>query len=225
MKDIAFRHNSQDNWVFSRVNIDIKAGECLAIVGVSGAGKSTLLKCLSGLYPVQTGAINHDGVSVYNNSTFRGLSAAVFQDDALLSGSILDNIAGFSEQPDIDKAISTAQMACIHNDILAMPMQYQTLVGDMGSALSGGQLQRLLLARALYQDPQILFLDEASSHLDIGNEATINSHLKTLLITRIIVAHRPQTIALADRVLCLHNGILQPATNDDATQLTDSKGD
>ena len=102
---------------------------------------------------------------------------------------------------------------CIHHEILTMPMQYHTLVGDMGNSLSGGQKQRLLLARALYQQPSILFLDEASSHLDIENERKINQHLKALNMTRIMVAHRPQTIAMADKVFELNEGELCPLTD------------
>jgi ATP-binding cassette subfamily B protein RaxB len=108
------------------------------------------------------------------------------------------------------RLVQVAQMACIHHEILAMPMQYHTLVGDMGSSLSGGQKQRLLLARALYQQPDILFLDEASSHLDLDNERVINRHLKALNITRIMVAHRPQSIAQADAVYQLSEGRLTP---------------
>jgi len=104
-----------------------------------------------------------------------------------------------------------------------MPMQYQTLVGDMGSTLSGGQVQRIMLARALYQQPDILFLDEASSHLDMGNEAQINHNLRQLRITRIIIAHRPQTIALADRVFELRNGKLHPVAGHATPNLSTPK--
>ena len=104
--------------------------------------------------------------------------------------------------------VYVAQLGCIHEEIMQMPIQYHSLVGDMGSSLSGGQKQRLLLARALYQEPDILFLDEASSHLDMENEAQINHHLKSLNMTRIIVAHRPQSIAMADKVYRLENGNL-----------------
>ena len=114
----------------------------------------------------------------------------------------------FEEAPDLKKMVYVAQLACIHEEIMQMPMQYHSLVGDMGSSLSGGQKQRLLLARALYQEPDILFLDEASSHLDMENEAQINHHLKSLNMTRIIVAHRPQSIAMADKVYRLENGNL-----------------
>jgi ATP-binding cassette subfamily B protein RaxB len=91
---------------------------------------------------------------------------------------------------------------------MTMPMQYQTLVGDMGSCLSGGQLQRVLIARALYRQPDILFMDEATAHLDTNSEKKVNANLRKSSITRIIVAHRPETIAMADRVYCLEDGSL-----------------
>ena len=135
--------------------------------------------------------------------------ASVLQEDTLLNGSIADNISCFSETACLEQIIHAAQLACIHEEIASMPMQYHSLVGDMGSSLSGGQKQRLLLARALYQCPDILFLDEASSHLDMANEENINRHLSALNITRIMVAHRPQSIAIANTVYRLTHTSLQ----------------
>ncbi|GMM69733.1 peptidase domain-containing ABC transporter [Alteromonas sp. MTD1] len=242
---IGYRYSENSEWVFRNLNIAVKAGEIIAIVGDSGSGKSTLLKCLMGLYPLNEGRLKHfhtaeckkpenvlsqqDLSAPYSSeaSSSEGCSseacppqyhsigerapikvASVLQEDTCLSGTIADNISCFEDNPSIEKIVRSAQLACLHDEIAAMPMQYFTLIGDMGSSLSGGQKQRLLLARALYQNPDILFLDEASSHLDIENEAKINAHLKSLNITRIIVAHRPQSIAIADRVLCLRNGQL-----------------
>ncbi|MEC8377139.1 MAG: peptidase domain-containing ABC transporter [Pseudomonadota bacterium] len=237
---IGYRYGENSEWVFRNLNIAVKAGEIIAIVGDSGSGKSTLLKCLMGLYPLCEGKLKHfhaaasktsEGLLSQQNSSQPYSSeansseacspqchsieerapikvASVLQEDTCLSGTIADNISCFEDNPSIEKIVRSAQLACLHDEIAAMPMQYFTLIGDMGSSLSGGQKQRLLLARALYQSPDILFLDEASSHLDIENEAKINAHLKSLNITRIIVAHRPQSIAIADRVLCLRNGQL-----------------
>jgi len=239
-EQIGYRYSENSEWVFRNLNIAVKAGEIIAIVGDSGSGKSTLLKCLMGLYPLCEGKLRHfhaaasktseSLLSQQNSSqpysSEAGSSeacspqshsiverapikvASVLQEDTCLSGTIADNISCFEDNPSIEKIVRAAQLACLHDEIAAMPMQYFTLIGDMGSSLSGGQKQRLLLARALYQTPDILFLDEASSHLDIENEAKINAHLKSLNITRIIVAHRPQSIAIADRVLCLRNGQL-----------------
>ena len=239
-EQIGYRYSENSEWVFRNLNIAVKAGEIIAIVGDSGSGKSTLLKCLMGLYPLCEGKLRHfhaaasktseSLLSQQNSSqpysSEAGSSeacspqshsiverapikvASVLQEDTCLSGTIADNISCFEDNPSIEKIVRAAQLACLHDEIAAMPMQYFTLIGDMGSSLSGGQKQRLLLARALYQTPDILFLDEASSHLDIENEAKINAHLKSLNITRIIEAHRPQSIAIADRVLCLRNGQL-----------------
>ena len=128
------------------------------------------------------------------------------QEDTLIAGSIADNICFFDLQADQQAIQVCAQMAAVHDDIVKMPMGYQTLVGDMGSSLSGGQKQRVLLARALYKKPSVLALDEATSHLDIANEQRVTQTLGQLQLTRIIVAHRPETIAGAQRVLVLQNG-------------------
>ncbi len=198
---LSYRYSETNAWVFKNLMFSVHSGEIVAITGDSGCGKSTMLKCLMGLYPVSEGNIEHP-------SSTNPVIASVLQEDTCLSGTIAQNICCFEEAPDLKKMVYVAQLACIHEDIIQMPMQYHSLVGDMGSSLSGGQKQRLLLARALYQEPDILFLDEASSHLDMENEAQINHHLKSLNMTRIIVAHRPQSIAMADKVYRLENGNL-----------------
>ena len=104
-------------------------------------------------------------------------------------------------------------MAAIHQDICQMPMGYKSLIGDMGSALSSGQKQRLILARALYREPKILFMDEATSHLDIVTESVVNQAMKKLNITRVVIAHRPETIKAADRVIDLTQLLQRPAIN------------
>jgi ATP-binding cassette subfamily B protein RaxB len=134
------------------------------------------------------------------------------QEDHLLSGSIVENIAFFDPATDLASAQASAEMAGIHADIMRMPMGYNTLIGDMGSTLSGGQRQRVLLARALYRKPRILFLDEGTSHLDPALEAQVNAALATLAVTRVIIAHRPQTVAAASRVLRLEGGRLSSQT-------------
>ena len=223
--NLSYRYGEGCNCIFENLNLSVKAGEIIAIVGASGSGKSTLLKCLMGLYAPSEGTVSHNMISSSNHAP---TIASVLQEDMCLSGSMAENISCFDEIPNQEKIVRAAQLACIHDEICAMPMQYHSLVGDMGSSLSGGQKQRLLLARALYRSPDILFLDEASSHLDIQNEHIINTHLKALNITRIMVAHRPQTIALADTVYQLVDGTLQryPASEiveeNDTTPLGDS---
>ena len=206
-KNLSFQYSEASEPVFKHINLTVHRGDIIAITGGSGSGKSTLIKCLMGLYAPSEGSVSHQQ---HNAQHEKCKIASVLQEDTLLNGSIADNISCFSETPCLEQIIHAAQLACIHDEIASMPMQYHSLVGDMGSSLSGGQKQRLLLARALYQCPDILFLDEASSHLDMANEEKINRHLKALNITRIMVAHRPQSIAIADTVYCLTNTSLQP---------------
>lgn len=201
---LSYQYSPSEPYIFKHLCLNVVSGECVAIVGPSGSGKSTLLKCLMGLLSPTEGKLTT--LSLSNTPDLK--IAAVLQDDMCLSGTIADNIACFDEAPDMNRIAHAAAIACLHHEIINMPMQYNTLVGDMGTSLSGGQRQRLFLARALYSNPEILFLDEASSHLDINNEAQINHHLKQLKITRIIVAHRPQTIAMADTVYQLSEGQL-----------------
>lgn len=205
VKDVSYRYSENSEFIFENLSLNIKAGEITAIIGASGSGKSTLLKCLMGLYPLTKGKIN---ALALPHRKQPAKIASVLQDDMCLSGTIAQNISCFEDTPDLEKVVYASQLACIHNEIVDMPMQYQSLIGDMGSSLSGGQKQRLLLARALYQSPDILFLDEASSHLDVDNERQINLHLKALNITRILIAHRPQSIAMADTVYRLCDGNL-----------------
>ncbi|MCH8553509.1 MAG: ATP-binding cassette domain-containing protein, partial [Natronospirillum sp.] len=170
-------------------------------------GKTTLLKCLMGLLTPTAGEIKVDGQPVHQMPDYRASIAAVMQDEQLLSGSIADNIACFDPQPDMSRVQEAAQLAAIHEDIMSMAMQYNTLVGDMGTSLSGGQKQRVVLARALYRQPRILFMDEATSHLDADNEQRVNDNIRHLNMTRIIVAHRQETIESADRVIALATSV------------------
>jgi ATP-binding cassette subfamily B protein RaxB len=163
---------------------------------------SGLLKPTEGEVLIDQIPITQLGLSAY-----RRLVGTVMQEDVLLAGSISDNIAFFDSHSNQAQVELCAQAAAIHQDIVAMPMGYQTLVGDMGSSLSGGQKQRVLLARALYKQPNILALDEATSHLDIENEHKVNQALAQLSLTRIMVAHRPETINAAERVVMLKDGL------------------
>lgn len=210
--NVGYRYSAHSPFIFNHINVHIEHGECVAIVGASGSGKTTLLHCLMGLLTPDNGSIYWGTQDINDSASYRQQISAVTQDDQCLSGSILNNIACFDAQPDLQRAAWAAQMACIHNDIMAMPMQYQTLVGDMGSCLSGGQLQRVLIARALYRQPHILFMDEATAHLDTESEKQVNANLRNCEITRIIIAHRPQTIAMADKVYRLENGTLTLST-------------
>lgn len=205
VKSLFFRYSDSEPWLLEDINLEIVAGECVAITGPSGVGKSTLLKLLAGLLQPQSG-----DVLIGRHSVVAGRAAAlskvgfVLQDDSLFGGTIAENIAFASDTPDASRVEECARLACLHDEIVAMPMGYDTLIGDMGNALSGGQQQRLLLARALYPEPSILILDEATSHLDIATEQRIAEMLSQLRITRIFAAHRPDTVAIADRVISFY---------------------
>lgn len=207
-----FRYSADQPWVAQNCSFEVAAGESVAIVGASGCGKSTLIKLLSGLCDPAGGTIRIGGMELRHigKERLREMTSVVMQDDQLLSGSIADNIALFDPSLDMAKVERVAAMAGVAADIERMPMRYQTLVGDMGSSLSGGQRQRICLARALYRDPKILLLDEATSHLDIALEAEVSARIAKLQLTRIIVAHRHETIRSADRVLFFANGTLNP---------------
>lgn len=208
---VSFRYGDDEPWVLHDVHLRIPAGECVAITGESGCGKTTLLKVLMGLLPPTSGEVRIGGVPVARMGVraYRRRIAAVLQDDQLLAGSIEANIAFFEPGPDRARVEACARQAAIHDEIAAMPMGYETLVGDMGSSLSGGQKQRVLLARALYKQPDVLLLDEATSHLDVRREGLINESVRHLPLTRVVVAHRPQTIASADRVIVLEGGAVK----------------
>lgn len=206
--NVSYRYNQREQPIFNELNLEINAGESIAIIGPSGCGKTTLAKILLGLFETDSGKVCVDGIDIrqLGFSEYRKQIAAVMQDDQLLSGSITDNISFFDPQLDMKQVEWASRIASIEHDILSMAMGYNTLVGDMGAALSGGQIQRLLLARALYRKPKILFMDEATSNLDTVLEASVNDAVKKLDITRIIIAHRPETIASADRVIKLQHG-------------------
>ena len=201
--DVSFRYSDAEPYILQNINLHIKQGESLAFTGSSGCGKSTLMNILIGNLTPESGKVLVNGHDIHKLSPrfIRGLSGTVTQDDVLFAGSISENICFFDETPNQQKIMQCAAMAMIHEDIMQMAMGYETLIGDMGNALSGGQKQRIILARALYREPKILFLDEATSHLDIENERAINENLKFLNITKIMVAHRKETIESADRVI------------------------
>jgi len=215
--NLYFRYSESDPFVFKNLNFEIKPGESVAIVGQSGCGKTTLIKVLLRLLDPTSGKVFVDDIDVTKMSlnNYRSQIAAVMQDDTLLSGSIAENICFFEPKPDIERIYACAKVAAIHEDIIKMPMSYQSLVGDMGTILSGGQKQRVLLARALYSQPKILFLDEATSHLDTHNESVISRHVKHIGITRIIIAHRRETVAIADRVIDLEDMIKEQMMQDE----------
>lgn len=208
VRNLSYRYAEGEPWVVKDLDLDIEEGESVAVIGASGCGKTTLLKLMLGLLKPVQGEVLVDGQPLQRIGMrrYRGMLGAVMQEDQLFAGSLSDNIALFDPEVDQQRVESAARMAAVHEDIAAMPMGYNTLIGDMGTSLSGGQKQRVLLARALYRQPRLLFLDEATSHLDVERERLVNDAVKQMQVTRIIIAHRPETIHSADRVVVMHGG-------------------
>lgn len=207
-RNLGFAYGPREPLIFRGVSLSIAAGEFVAIVGPSGSGKSTLLKVLCGLYPPTQGEVLIDGhpLSWWGPRSVRRALGVVMQDDELLAGSIAENVAFFDDNIEMERVWDCLDQASIKADVMSMPMRAETVIGDMGSTLSGGQKQRILLARALYRRPCVLVLDEATSHLDGRRESNINRSLQALRVTRIVVAHRQETIDAADRVIRLEHG-------------------
>ncbi len=205
LKNLWFRYSPLDPWIIENYSTTLSAGTMTTFTGLSGGGKTTLMKLILGLYTPTKGDILIDGkpLSEIGLNHWRSRLGVVMQDDQLLSGSIADNISFFDPEIDMQKVIRAAKAAKVHDDIAAIPMDYMSMVGNMGSVLSGGQRQRVLLARALYHDPKVLCLDEGTANLDVETEKQIVATLKSLPITRIIVAHRPAFIKASDRVLVI----------------------
>jgi len=203
--DIRFRYSPSDPLVLDGISFLVEPGDHVAITGPSGGGKSTLVKILLGLLEPDEGEVRVDGIPLarFGRKNFHNCVAAVLQEDHLFAGSLADNIALFDDAPDGERIAAAAAAAAIHEDICRMPMGYETLVGDMGSTLSGGQKQRVLLARALYRSPRLLVIDEGTSHLDPATEAAVNAAISSLGITRIIIAHRTETISAAQRLFVM----------------------
>ena len=210
LENICFSYSDDQAPILNNINLSLEAEDSIAITGPSGSGKTTLMKIMLGLLQPTSGKVLLDGkdITQVGLKNYRNKIAAVMQYDTLLAGSIADNISFFDPQPNFLKIEQCAHMAAIHDDINKMTMGYNSLVGDMGSNLSGGQIQRLLLARALYQSPCVLFMDEATSHLDKENETKISEQIQHLPITRIMIAHRQETINMADQVYILRDGVL-----------------
>ena len=207
LRGIVFAYGPHEPRVLDGIDLHILPGEHVAITGASGGGKTTLTKVILGLIDPTAGEVMIDGVPLarYGRRAFRENVGAVLQDDVLFAGSIADNVAGFDEV-DPERLGEALAAAAIADDVASMPMRHLTMVGDMGSTLSGGQRQRILLARALYRRPKLLVMDEGTSHLDPALERQVNAAIAAMGITRIVVAHRQETIAAADRVVVVEAG-------------------
>lgn len=207
---MCFRYAPSEPEILKDVDVLIAPGDFVTIVGPSGEGKSTLLKIMIGLLQATTGDTLIDGTAISSMATdlLRQQLGVVMQEDQLLGGTIAENIALFDEKPDMERVRECAQAAMIDVEIMSFPMQYNSLVGDMGTSLSSGQKQRVLIARALYRRPKILILDEGMAHIDPAGAEAITRMLRSLAITRIVVAHTSNLVDAADRVLELKSGKL-----------------
>ena len=205
LRNVCFRYAEAEPLILNNVNLCVAPGQFVTIMGPSGCGKTTLVKIMLGLLEPTSGEVLIDGLPLgqIGPRVYREHIGAVMQEDQLLSGSIADNICFFETTFDQQWMIECAQIAGICDDIMAMPMSYNSLIGDMGSSLSSGQKQRVLLARALYRRPKILFLDEGTAHLDTDKEKEINANLQQLHMTRVSIAHRPEIAHGADMIIRL----------------------
>jgi ABC-type bacteriocin/lantibiotic exporter with double-glycine peptidase domain len=210
LEEVTFRYGRGDPPAVNGVTLAVAPGEKIAVVGRSGAGKSTLARLLVGLYPPESGRILFDGIDLQELDlrTVRAQVGVVTQDARIFGTSVRANIALADPDASLDDVVAAARLAAIHEDIDALPMGYDTLLGDGGSTLSGGQRQRLALARALLRKPAILLLDEATSDLDNLTERIVADNLAQLRCTRIVIAHRLSTVIDADSIVVLERGAI-----------------
>jgi ABC-type bacteriocin/lantibiotic exporter with double-glycine peptidase domain len=208
VEDVSFKYGPLAPPVVREVSFEIEPGDFVAVVGRSGSGKSTLSKLLVGLYQPTSGKIFYDDtpLELLECRSVRSQIGVVTQANHLFAGSIRNNISLTDTGMHLEQVIAAAKLACIHDDIVAMPMGYETIVATRGLSLSGGQRQRLALARSLVSRPRILLLDEATSNLDAVTERQVQEQLHALSCTRIVVAHRLSTIKSADKILVMEDG-------------------
>lgn len=221
LEHVSFQYAPDTTPVLQDINVDIHPGQKVAMVGHTGAGKSTLGHLLLGLYLPTEGEILYDGILLkrLNYQAVRSQFGVVTQNTNLFSGSIRENIALGNPTVGMDEVVRAAQMAALHDDVMDMPMRYETAIAEDGNALSGGQRQRLALARALAHTPVLLLLDEATSSLDVATEMLISRNLRQLSCTQVIIAHRLSTVRNADVILVLERGrIVERGSHDELMQ-------
>ena len=218
---VYFRYGGNETpYVLENLTFEINPGEMVAIVGRSGSGKTTLAKLLVGFYAPTEGRIAVDGydMSAVDQACYRAQIGYVMQTNLVFSGSIAENIACGDASPDRRRIEEVAKMADAHAFISKMPLGYEQIVGERGVGLSGGQIQRLCIARALYHDPRLIVFDEATSSLDTQSESNILANMHDILKgrTAVIIAHRLSTIMRADKILVLYEGAIVEEGRHDA---------
>jgi ATP-binding cassette subfamily B protein RaxB len=205
LRDVWFRYGNDAPWILCGVNLVVEPGESLAITGPSGCGKTTLMLLMLGLLKPSKGEIlvNGRNLSSIASRDYARIIGAVMQDDALFRGTVADNVAFFDAPVDMERVAEACRLAHMQREVEAMPMAYYSMLAEGGGDISGGQKQRLFIARAIYHRPEILFLDEATSHLDLSGERRVNDAIKALSMTRILIAHRTETIQSAGRIVAI----------------------
>ena len=219
LENVSYSYPGIATPVLKDINLNIAAGEIIAIVGPSGSGKSTLMKVMAGLPQPDTGSLKVDGTDVQQlgERQYRDACAGVLQTDQLLSGTIMDNITLFDDEVDHERLHRAGRMARIDQFIQSLPMGYNSLIGDMGSIMSSGQGQRILLARAFYKKPRVLFLDEATANLNLETELAILEEIRAMKITVVFITHRSAPLAIATQVFSCTSGRLATVDRESAT--------
>jgi len=212
IENMSFSYNPISAPVLKNINLEIPRGKVTAIVGTSGSGKTTLIKLLLGFYAPSEGTIKIGGTNLnnLNKRNWRSICGAVKQDGFIFSDTIANNISECDQQPDRVKLLRAVEIANIQEYIESLPLAYNTMIGARGNGISQGQRQRLLIARAVYKDPDILFFDEATNALDARNEKIIMENMDEFFRGRtvLVVAHRLSTVKNADKIVVLENGNL-----------------
>jgi ATP-binding cassette, subfamily B, bacterial len=208
-RDVSFGYDPNEP-ILSGLDLTVRPGELVALVGTSGAGKTTIVNLLNRFYDVQKGSISIDGVDIRDATlaSLRRQIGIVPQETILFSGTVAENIAFGRESFDLASVEAAAKVANAHQFISQLPQGYQTWLGERGANFSGGQRQRLAIARAVLLDPRILILDEATSALDSESEALVQEALERIMVgrTTFIIAHRLATVRRANRILVVEKG-------------------
>jgi ABC-type bacteriocin/lantibiotic exporter with double-glycine peptidase domain len=210
VRQVSFQYDPHGPFVLRDISFRVAPGQKIALVGRTGSGKSTLALLLLGLYPPTSGQVLYDGIPLERMQypSLRRQFGVVLQGSSIFAGSVRQNITFNDPTLPLERVAAAARLAAIHEEIIDMPLGYETLLAEGGTGLSGGQCQRLAVARALAHEPAILLLDEATSHLDVATEAELDRSLNALSCTRIVIAHRLSTVRNADLILVIDEGTI-----------------